>query len=106
MKHRQERLESILRKILTEFFLKHSQELTGVSINRIELSEKINSATAFIKIHPTTAEKEVLEKIKRNKKKIWEYAASKIKIKYFPRLIFAIDKGEENRRKIEELLKN
>ena len=104
MKYRQQRLESSLQKILTEFFFKSRLRFPGITINRIELSEGLKSAKIFTEIKPADEEKKILKKLRQNKQKIWCHAASKIKIKFLPQFEFVIDKGEENRRKIEELL--
>ncbi len=100
---RQEKVNSLLRRFVSSFLVKEKGS-SIITITRIETSKDLKSAKIFISIFPESGELEIMNLLKAKIKELHEFIGPKIKMKFFPRLEFEIDKGEKERQKIEKLL--
>jgi ribosome-binding factor A len=62
-------------------------------------------ATIFITVMPESKEKEALEFAKRKRAELRDFLKKNIEIKIIPFIDIEIDRGEKNRQKIDELLR-
>jgi ribosome-binding factor A len=70
------------------------------------VSPDTKRATIFITVLPDEKEAGALEFVKRKRKDLREHLKKNIKIKIIPFVDIQIDRGEKNRQKIDELLRN
>ncbi len=102
---RQEKMKSLLRKLISEFLLRVDFEKKIISVTEVQISENLRFAKIFLSVYPENGALKILESVKSKTGEIKKYLASKIKIKFMPEVEFIIDAGEKNRQRIEELLK-
>ena len=83
-----------------------AKEISGsiITITRVETSKDLKTAKIFISIFPENKEKETFGILKKKADELRKYVGSRIKMKFLPHLEFEIDKSEEARQKIEEIL--
>lgn len=94
-------------KELSALFLGHENNKTSlITVTSATTSADLKRATIFITVLPNSKEKNALEFVKRKLKDLREYLKENMEIKIIPFLNVAIDLGEKNRQKIDELLRN
>lgn len=103
--YRQERVSSLLARLIPEFIAEHWFSPSRVAVSRIEVSKALKEAIVYVIISPESQEKAALRELAAMRLKLYNEVAGILKTKFTPRFEFRIDKGEKNREKIEELLK-
>jgi ribosome-binding factor A len=101
---REEKIISFLKHLLSEYLLNLNFKDKIISITNLEISKDLKFAKIYISVYPEKEEEEILKTIKKEKNEIKKYISSHAKMKFLPELDFFVDKGEKNRRRIEELL--
>lgn len=104
MRHKEEKLVSLLAKVVANFFLRIDFKKILVSINRVELSKDSKIAKIYIGVYPDGNEAETLSTLKKKNKEIRKYALGQIRTRYLPHFEFIIDKGIKNLERMEEIL--
>jgi ribosome-binding factor A len=74
-----------------------------VTVTRAELPEDLKYVTIFVSIIPQRSEEEMLTTLKRLRTEFHDYLKEKTVLRNVPTVDFAIDYGEKNRQKIDEL---
>ncbi len=93
-------------KELTAIFLERENNRTSlVTVTSCNTSPDLKKATIFITVLPNEKEHDALEFAKRKRKDLREFLKKKMRMKVTPFLDIAIDQGEKNRQKIDELLR-
>lgn len=106
MTRRQWKIDSLLRKLSSEFILKEIKlKNTLITVTHTEISEDIKSLKIFITVYPEKNEISALKELNNNLSEWQKFLAKKFKAKFLPRSEFLIDEGEKNRQKVEEILK-
>ena len=77
-----------------------------ITVTSCHVSPDLRRATVFITVFPDSKEKSALEFAKRKCKGLRELLKKNLPIKNIPFIEMAIDFGEKNRQKIDELLRN
>jgi ribosome-binding factor A len=104
MTRRTEKMDSLLRDLISDYFTRSRPAGVFITISRVETSENIQNADVFVTIFPENKEKETLKNILRERGSIRKYIGPKLKTRNIPYLNFAIDKGEKARQKINGIL--
>lgn len=90
---RQERINSLLRKIISSFIKPNIDSGALVTVMRVEISKDLRLAKIFISVFPEEKEKEAIDLLKKKKCALYNYIKTKSKMKFLPSLSFEIDKG-------------
>lgn len=105
MKERKEQMKEILKELTATFLARESNNTSLITVTDANISPDFKNATVFITVMPTNKEEEVLNFTKRQGKHLREYLKKNMHIKIIPFITVAIDKGEKNRQRIDELLR-
>ncbi|NIM89555.1 MAG: 30S ribosome-binding factor RbfA [Candidatus Aminicenantes bacterium] len=104
---RQKRVASLIKEELSRLLVEEYQNLFSglITITRIEMSADLKSAYIYLSFYGQKKKEEILEVIEKKKGYLRKSIASKVKLKYNPKLIFSIDRTPEYEEKIEKLMK-
>jgi ribosome-binding factor A len=105
-KHREERVTERIKNLIAEFVSKESNRQSLITITNVSISHKFDKAIVLVTVLPESSEETVLNFLKRQGTEIRNYVRENINIHTIPFFSFAIDKGEKNRQKIDEISKN
>ncbi len=108
MDNRHDRLEGALRDIAAEFMAREAGRDSLITVTRAMLSEDNKRATIYITVLPLagqadTAEESALGFANRNRTELREFFKTRVKGTLPPDIVFAIDLGEKNRQRLDEL---
>ncbi len=112
MTNREEKIEEILRDLGARFLLLNGNGSSLLTVTRVELTRDGKCATIFFTVFPLrqaqgrmdNLEKTALEFAKRKRSEFKEFVKDNSKLGRIPQLDFAIDSGEKNRQRIDDLL--
>jgi ribosome-binding factor A len=102
---RQEKIKEFIKELAAQFLQEESNYTSLITVINADVSKDLKRSTIFVTVYPESAEESALNFLKRKRKDFKEFAKSKAKMKSIPFFDFEIDKGEKNRQKIDELLK-
>jgi len=105
MTQRNEKVVSTIKELSAQFLGRENNRTSLITITSCTASPDLKRATIFITVFPSTKEAAALSFVKRNLKELREYLKKNMQIKIIPFLDVAIDQGEKNRQKIDELLR-
>ena len=100
-----QRLRHELMKGVATFFEMISNRDSLVSVTDIALSDDEARATILVSVLPEKKELIALEFLKRNLTETRDYLKEHVTARHIPYLSVALDTGEKNRQKIDELLR-
>lgn len=100
--NRNERMQEALREVAAEFLAREAGRQSLITVTRAELGEDGKRGTIFITVFPDSAEQGALEFANRNRPEFGDFFKTRIKSP-LPHIEFAIDQGEKNRQRLDEL---
>jgi ribosome-binding factor A len=103
---RQEKVANQIKELSAWFLERENNRTSLVTVTSCNTSPDLKRATIFITVLPDEKEHDALDFAKRKRKELREFLKKKMKLKITPFLDIAIDQGEKNRQKIDELLRN
>lgn len=107
-KNRLERVNSLLKEVIFEVIqrdVNNPHVNTFVTVTRVETSPDLHHAKVFISLIAPDAEKlKVIAALQSAAGFIAVHAAKKVELRYFPELLFKLDKGLEEQLKIQQIL--
>jgi ribosome-binding factor A len=106
MLQRNEKIANHIKELAAQFLSRENNRTSLITITSCTTSPDLKRATIFITVLPETKEDNVLNFIKRNLGELREFVKKNMSTKIIPFLEVEIDKGEKNRQKIDELLRN
>ena len=106
MPQRNEKVANTIKELAAQFLGRENNRTSLITITSCSTSPDLKKATIFITVFPATKENDALNFIKRNLGDLREFLKKNLPIKIIPFLDVAIDQGEKNRQKIDELLRN
>jgi len=104
MSIKSERIKEILHDLGARFLSLNGNNSSLLTVTSVEMSKDKKHATIFFTVFPDTMEKTALEFAKRKRSEFKAFIRENSRIGLIPQLDFAIDFGEKNRQKIDELL--
>lgn len=105
MKHRQERVNSLIREELGKIILKELEFPDAlVTITEVDTSKDIDKAVVGVSVLPSEKSGEALAVLNRNIRHLQYLLMKKINIKPMPQIVFQIDHGLEKAAEVEKLL--
>ena len=97
------RLAEYIREIAAEYLVREANHDSLITVTGVELSDKETRARILISVLPTAKEADALDFVERKANDLRLYFMKKVKMRRAPRLSFAIDIGEKNRQRIDEI---
>jgi len=104
MSIRHERIIEILHDMAARFLLLEGNNSSLLTITNVVLTKDGKRATIFFTVFPESYEKTALEFAKRKRSEFKQFVRDNSRLGMIPQLDFAIDAGEKNRQKIDNLL--
>ncbi len=101
---RSEKMREAIRHAAAEFLATESNRTSLITVTGIQLSPKGDRATVLITVFPNEKEKEAIAFAARQGGALRDFIGKRISLQYIPRISFAIDIGEKNRQKMDQLL--
>jgi ribosome-binding factor A len=105
MSDRMEKVANMIKELAAEFLGRENNRTSLITVSSATASPDLKRATIFITVLPVDKEKEVLEFVKRKRSEFRNTLKKNMATKNIPFVDFEIDKGEKNRQKIDELLR-
>jgi ribosome-binding factor A len=102
---RNEKVANNIRELAAQFLGRENNKTSLLTVTSATVSPDLKRSTIFITVFPDSKEKPALEFVKRKRKELREFLKKNMPIKIIPFLDVAIDQGEKNRQKIDELLR-
>ncbi|MFA6177606.1 MAG: ribosome-binding factor A [Candidatus Paceibacterota bacterium] len=102
---RNEKVAKEIKELSAQFLGRENNRTSLITVTGASTSPDFKRATIFITVLPNSKEKSALDFVKRRLKDLREYLKKNMPIKIIPFLDVAIDLGEKNRQKIDELLR-
>jgi len=87
-----------------EFFARVANRDTLITITSATLSPDLKRATIYFTAYPEDKEEVALTFTKRKRSEFRKYLGETARLRRLPAIDFEIDRGEKNRRRIDELL--
>ncbi len=103
MANRSEKLQEALRTTAAEFLGREAGPQSLITVTGSRLSQDGRSGVIYITVLPEDAEAAALEFANRNRKELAEFFETRIRGAQMPRVEFAIDRGEKNRQRLDDL---
>lgn len=103
---REEKIVNRIRELAAIFIEKEGGATSMITVTGAMISKDNKRVTILISVLPKEKENAAYGFIKRNLGELRKYVAKNLKVNPIPYLEVAIDEGEKNRQKIDELLKN
>ena len=98
-------MANYLKESTASFLTRKDNNTSLITVTGAECSPDLKRATIFITVFPTAKEEEALNFVKRQRSELREYLKNTMETKIIPFVDFALDLGEKNRQKIDELLR-
>jgi ribosome-binding factor A len=105
MTSRNERVANIIKELAAEFLGRENNRTSLITVTSASCSPDLKQATVFITVLPTAKEELALRFAKRKRGELREFFKKSMPMKTIPFVDIAIDQGERNRQKIDELLR-
>ena len=108
MKQRTDRLNSLLREVISEVIradLQHEQVSDLLTITRVDITKDLEHADVFISvIGNAEAKNNTLAILMKKAGPIAKACSKKVRMRIFPKLHFALDTGLDKHLRVQELL--
>ena len=105
MSERNEKIAQFVKELSATFLGRENNKTSLVTVTSCNTSPDLKKATIFITVLPANKEKAVLDFAKRKRPELREFLKKNMQTKIIPFIDIEIDKGEKNRQKIDELLR-
>ncbi len=105
MTNRNNKVARGIKELGAEFLSKENNKTSLITVTGATCSNDLKRATIYITVFPTIKEKSALDFVQRQRHNFREFLKKNLPIKVIPFIEIAIDQGEKNRQKIDELLR-
>jgi ribosome-binding factor A len=103
MQQKEQKLKEAIRELAAEYFSRESNRTSLITITDVELKSRNSKAVILFTVLPSTQEAAVLDFMHRQLSDFREYVSSHARLMRVPFFDVAIDMGEKNRQKIDEV---
>lgn len=103
---RQEKFKELIKNLAAQFLQEESNYTSLITVTSVDISQDLKRSTIFVSIYPESNEESAFNFLKRKRSDFKKYVKLKARMKIIPFFDFEIDKGEKNRQRIDELLRN
>lgn len=104
MEARQEKIKEVVRTFAAEFLAREANRLSLITVTDVRLSRDGKLATVLFTVLPQEKEKGALDFAKRKRSEFREYIMEHSRLQRPPFFDFAIDEGEKNRQRLDEIM--
>ena len=98
-----EKLREALRHAAAEFMSQESNLTSLITVTNIHLTPRADRATILITVFPDDKEKEALDFCARQGGALRDFIGQRVSLQRLPYISFALDVGEKNRQRLDEL---
>lgn len=105
MNQKDHKLKEVLRELAAEFFSRESNRTSLITITDVEVFNKGSRARILMTVMPENQENAAIDFAHRQLTDFKQYVMDKSRIGHVPFFEVAIDVGEKNRQRIDELSK-
>jgi len=98
-----EKAKEAIHHAAAEFLSTVSNRTSLITVTAVDLAPKRDRATVLITVLPETQEAAAVEFCNRQAGELRDFLKRRIALQRLPRITFAIDRGEKNRQKLDEL---
>jgi ribosome-binding factor A len=105
MTDRMPKVSNLVKELTAKFLASEANRTSLITVTGANVSPDMKKATVFITVLPEDKEEQALQFAKRQRGEIREYLKKHMTTKVVPFIEIVIDKGEKNRQKIDELLR-
>jgi ribosome-binding factor A len=102
---RNEKVAIHIKELSAQFLGRENNRTSLITVTSASCSPDLKKATIFITVLPSDKEENALGFVKRRLSELREFLKKNLPIKTIPFIDVAIDLGEKNRQKIDELLR-
>ncbi len=106
MSERLEKVSTLIRELAAQYLARENNKTSLITVTKVTVSPDLKNATIYITVIPDDKENTALLFAKRKRSDIRDYLKQNMETRMIPFLDIMIDKGEKNRQKIDELLRN
>ncbi len=103
---RNEKVANQMKELAASFLGRENNRTSLLTVTSATCSPDLKRGTIYITVFPTDSETSALAFVKRKRGELREFLKKNLPIKIIPFIDIAIDQGEKNRQKIDELLRN
>ena len=105
MTQRNEKLASLIKELSAQFLNRENNRTSLITVTSCTTSPDLKRATIYVTVLPDSKENSALGFLKRKRGDLREFLKKNMQIKVIPFIDIQIDRGEKNRQKIDELLR-
>ena len=98
-----ERIKEQLKELAGQFLAQNGNNSSLLTVTNVVMSKDGKSATILFTVFPENFEKTAVEFAKRKRSEFKHFVKDKVSFGRIPFMDFAIDVGEKNRQKIDEI---
>lgn len=102
---RQEKMSELIKRYAAVFFESETDGTSLITVTDCQATPSLKNVRILISVFPTKKEESTLLFIQGKTSEFRNFLKTKLKMKFIPQVNIEIDKGEKNRQRIEELLK-
>ncbi len=106
MDAKEEKIKDHIKELAAQFLQRESNHLSLITVTAASMSKDGKSTMIFFTVLPDTKERAALDFAKRKRSEFREYVKANSRMQRIPFFDFAIDEGEKNRQRIDELSQN
>jgi len=104
--NRTEKVAKQIKELAAVFLGRENNRTSLINVTAAACSPDLKRATIYITVLPDSKQNTALQFAKRKRGELREFLKKNLQIKTIPFIDIAIDLGEKNRQKIDELLRN
>ncbi len=105
MTQKDEKVKEIIRELAAEFFSRESNRKSLITITDVALGARGSHATILFTVLPEHAEAAALDFMHRQLTDFKHFVMENSRIQHIPFFEVAVDKGEKNRQRLDEIVK-
>lgn len=104
MPERRGRLQALFRDLAGDFLKTHRAGAAVITVTGCDIRKDLREAVVRVSVYPETREEETLRELETLLPKLRSFVGSRTSIRTVPHFTFIADRGEKNRKRIDELL--
>ncbi len=105
MNQRNEKVANHIKELAAEFLGRENNRTSLITVTSATCSPDMKRATIYVTVLPASKENAALSYLKRQRANLRDFFKKNMEVKVIPFVDIAIDQGEKNRQKIDELLR-
>jgi ribosome-binding factor A len=105
MTQRNDKMINLIKELSAQFLNRENNRTSLITVTSCTISPDLKRATIYVTVLPDSKENSALGFLKRKRGELREFLKKNMSIKIIPFLDVQIDRGEKNRQKIDELLR-